>query len=311
MRILLITGGWSAERQVALNGAKALNEAMRFLGHEVEIFDLVSSYDGMLTRAQANDFAFINLHGSPGEDGVPQAMLESVGVPYQGSNARGSMLALNKNVAKNLFGLVGLRMAKSCLLVRKPGPEYVLPLKYPVFIKDVVGGSTLNMEYVASPEELHPALDRLFANAATFMAEEAISGYELTCGVTGELKDGVERPLALPPILIKPKSASGHFDYESKYSAGGAEEICPAPISVELTQKVQEMAVKAHNILGLRGYSRADFIVPEDGEPYILEVNTLPGMTGTSLIPQEFAAIGISFAGMTERLIQLGLAAKK
>ena len=311
MRILLITGGWSGERQVALNGAKALNEAMLSLGHDVEIFDLVSSYDGMLERAQDNDFAFINLHGAPGEDGVPQALLESVGVPYQGSGPRGSMLALNKNVAKNLFELAGLRVAKSCLLTRKPAPSYSLPLSYPVFIKDVVGGSTLNMEYVQSPDGLHPALDRLFAKAANYMVEEAITGFELTCGVTGELKDGVEVPVALPPILIKPNSETGLFDYESKYSVGGAEEICPAPIPDELTRTVQEMAVKAHTVLGLSGYSRTDFIVPADGEPYILEVNTMPGMTATSLIPQEFASIGISFAGMVERLISLGLVAKR
>ena len=311
MRILLITGGWSGERQVALNGANALNEAMLSLGHEVEVFDLATSYDGMLERAQNNDFAFINLHGSPGEDGVPQALLESVGVPYQGSGPRGSMLALNKNVAKNIFELAGLRVAKSCLLTRKPAPDFVLPLSYPVFIKDVVGGSTLNMEYVQNPAGLHPALDRLFARAACYMAEEAISGFELTCGVTGELQDGAEVPFALPPILIKPNSKTGLFDYESKYSVGGAEEICPAPIPDELTRKVQEMAVKAHAALGLSGYSRADFIVPADGDPYILEVNTMPGMTATSLIPQEFAAIGISFAGMAERLILLGLAAKR
>lgn len=308
MRILLITGGWSGERDVALRGGKSLQEAMLSLGHTVEWFDLQHSVAGLLERAQANDFAFINLHGSPGEDGLVQAVLERAGTPYQGSNPAGSMLALNKSAAKALFESVGLPVAKSLLITRKPQPGWQLPLNYPVFIKDNCGGSTLNLEYVPTPAHLEAALDTLFTQAGSFLAEEAVQGFELTCGVIGELHNGEEKPLALPPILIKPKSASGLFDYESKYATGGAEELCPAPIPADLTRLIQEITVKAHTVLGLSGYSRADFMVNEQGQPFILEVNTLPGLTATSLIPQELAAIGISFAGMAERLIELGMA---
>lgn len=310
MRILLITGGWSAERQVALNGAQFLQKAMQDLGHVVEWYDLQPALKDFAQAVGRNDFAFINLHGSPGEDGLVQAMLEQFDTPYQGSGPGASMLALDKATAKSFFRNAGLKIANSLLLTEKPGRDWRLPLQYPVFIKDNRGGSTLNLEYVPDEEHLFPALDRLFAKGTQFLAEEAVTGAELTCGVYCEIVDGVEVPLPLPPVLIEVKTGTGLFDYESKYSADGAKEICPAPIADAVTEKMQKMAVTAHNALGLSGYSRADFIVPSDGEPVILEVNTLPGMTGRSLIPQEFAAIGIDYAGMVEHLIHLGLERK-
>ena len=308
MRILLITGGWSAERDVALNGARVLQKCMLELGHSVEWYDLTPSFSGFDEAVARNDFAFINLHGTPGEDGLVQAMLERYNFPYQGSSSTASLLALDKAVAKTFFQKAGLRVARSLLLTEQPAADWELPLSYPVFIKDNHGGSTLNLEYVAKPEDLQPVLNRLFARGGLYLAEEAIVGAELTCGVYGEIVDGVEVARPLPPILIEANSVSGLFDYESKYSANGAKEICPAPISAELTQKLQDMAVAAHEALGLSGYSRADFIVPENEDPVILEVNTLPGMTERSLIPQEFAAIGVDFKGMVTHLIEVGLA---
>ena len=318
MRILLITGGWSGERQVAINGAKALQAAMLSLDHTVEWFDLNHSLDGLAEAAARNDFAFINLHGSPGEDGLVQAALERLNLPYQGSGPAASMLALDKAAAKGFFRQAGLTTAPSVFLPGHPGNNWQSPIPFPLFIKDNVGGSTVNLEYVETPEQLPATLDRLFARAGACLCESGVRGIEVTCGIIGELRrneQGVEMetPVALPPILIRAKKA-GHFDYESKYTVGGAEEICPAPISPELTAKVQAMTLAAHTVLGLSGYSRADFIIPTEGagkdEPVILEINTLPGMTATSLIPQELAAVGVSFAQMVERLIALGLARK-
>ena len=308
MRILLITGGWSAERDVALNGAKVLQKAMEELGHTVELYDLEPTFSGFNGAVSRNEFAFINLHGAPGEDGLVQAILEQMDFPFQGSGAAASMLALDKAVAKTFFKKANLRIAKSLLLTQMPAPDWKMPLSFPVFIKDNRGGSTLNLEYVDSEQNFFPTLEKLFSRGGQFLVEEAIHGDELTCGVYEDEVDGAIVVKALPPILIEVQSGSGLFDYESKYSANGAKEICPAPISDALTRKLQEMSVAAHISLGLSGYSRADFIVPKDNEPVILEVNTLPGMTARSLIPQEFAAIGIGFNEMVTHLISMGMA---
>ena len=308
MNILLIAGGWSSERDVALNGGKKIHAALETLGHATTFYDPANSLDDLPAAASGKDFAFINLHGSPGEDGLIQAMLEQLGVPYQGSGPAGSMLALNKAAAKGFFRAAGLTTADWRLLTQKPACPFDCGLPYPLFIKSNTGGSSLHMERVLQPDALPAALDRLFAVHTDFLVEPAVNGAEITCGVLGRLENGREVPFALPPILIKPTAASGVFDYHSKYAPGGAEEICPAPISAELTRAVQNMALTAHTCLGLSGYSRADFIVPDDHSPVILEINTLPGMTPTSLIPQEAAAIGMSFEDLIARLIELGLA---
>lgn len=311
MNVLLIAGGWSSERDVSLSGGKGIAKALKALGHEVTVYDPALSLDGLMEAAGGKDFAFINLHGSPGEDGLIQAMLERAGCPYQGANPAASMLALNKAAAKALFAGAGLTTAPYRLLNELPEKDWQPMLRYPLFIKANTGGSSLHMEQVGRPEDLRAALKRLFSVNTSYLVESAVNGQEITCGVLGELAGDEESPRALPPILIKP-STGKVFDYTSKYSPGGAVEICPAPIPDGLTAAIQRMALAAHEILGCEGYSRADFIVPEplddNAEPVLLEVNTLPGMTPTSLLPQEAAAIGLSFEQLIQRLIDLGLA---
>ena len=310
MNILLIMGGWSSEREVSLSGGREIHKALRKLGHTVAIYDPEESLQGLLAAAAGQDLAFLNLHGSPGEDGVIQAMLERVGCAYQWANPAASLLALNKAAAKELFAAAGLTTAPGLLLNELPDEDFRPALPYPLFIKANTGGSSLNMERVERPEELGAALKRLFAVNTSNLVESAVSGREITCGVLGRIANGREIPEALPPILIRPASGS-IFDYASKYSPGGAEELCPAPIPQSLTERLQNMALAAHRILGISGYSRADFIVPENGDPVLLEVNTLPGMTPTSLIPKEAAAAGLSFEELIARLIELGLARKQ
>lgn len=310
MNILLITGGWSSERDVSLAGGKSIHKALISLGHSVTAYDPAMCLDGLLEAADGADLAFINLHGSPGEDGVIQAMLDSVGCAYQGAGPSASMLALNKAVAKSLFLRAGLTTAPWRLLNELPEKNWQPMLRYPLFIKANTGGSSLHMERVEKPEDLRPALKRLFSVNSAYLVETAVTGMEMTCGVLGSLQGDEETPEALPPILIKPANGCV-FDYTCKYSPGGAEELCPAPVGEELTAKVQQMALAAHRALGISGYSRADFIVPENQEPVLLEVNTLPGMTPTSLIPQEAAAIGLSFPALLQRLIDLGLARQR
>jgi D-alanine-D-alanine ligase len=302
---------------------------MRRLGHEVALFDPGEGFDGLFAALQGRDFAFVNLHGSPGEDGLPQTLLESAGVPYQGSGPKGSFLALNKAAAKIMFRRAGLPTPDWRLLARHPGPDWRPPFGYPLFIKSNTGGSSLGLTRVRNAEELGPALDRLFAGGGEFIVEPACPGQELTCGVLGRLRpapgetgefpaagcassgfaSGEELPQALPPILIRPRrGADGFFDYVSKYSSDGAEELCPAPLPPEVLALAESYALAAHRLLGLRGYSRTDFILAEDGSLTLLETNTLPGMTGTSLLPRAAAVAGLSFDQLVGRLIDLGLA---
>ena len=309
MRILLIAGGWSSEREVSINGARVVEQALLRLGHEVSFFDPslpagipgvqdTGSLSGLLEIAANHDFAFINLHGSPGEDGLIQAMLDTAGCPYQGSGPHSSFLALHKAASKLIFKRHNLFTPDWEYLTSHPGKGWQTRLPYPLFVKSNNGGSSLHLHRVSKPEKLGGVLDELFASGLEVLIEPLIEGREITCAILGD------EPL--PPILIEPVMGD-FFDYESKYMKGGAREICPAPISPELTVKIQEDAVTAHHALKLEGYSRADFIVTPEGVNYLLEVNTLPGMTATSLVPQAAAAAGYSFDQLIGKLIELGL----
>ena len=299
MNILLIAGGWSSEREVSLNGAKGVHEALLRLGHTVTFFDPQYSLDGLLDAAHSHDFAFINLHGSPGEDGTVQALLEKTGCPFQGSGSTGSFLALNKAISKQIFRDNNLPTPDWEFLGSRPDATWRPSFACPLFIKSNTGGSSLGLSRVTCDSELPQALETLFQTERELIVEPLIEGVEVTCGVLGDT--------ALPPILIEPADGASFFDYDAKYKPGGAREICPAPISAEKTAEVQELALRAHVALGLRGYSRADFIYTPEGELQLLEVNTLPGMTATSLLPQEAAAIGLSFDDLIAKLIELGL----
>ncbi|MDL2307632.1 D-alanine--D-alanine ligase [Desulfovibrio sp. OttesenSCG-928-C06] len=319
MNILLIAGGWSKEREVSLNGAKNIHEALVRLGHNVTMYDPGSSLAGLCEAAHGQDFAFINLHGAPGEDGVVQALLDTVKVPYQGSGPAGSFLALNKDAAKSVFRNNNLITPDWILLTESPfkqsvsdAEKWVSPFGYPIFAKNNTGGSSLGMARISSEEAVKPEIERLFSEGGEYLVEPACDGVEVTCGVLGSLRkvNGLltEIPESLPPILIRPKSGdSKFFDYTNKYVPGAAEEICPAPLPKTLTERIQQITLSAHQALGLRGYSRADFILTEDGTPMLLEVNTLPGMTSNSLVPQEARAVGMDFDQLIERLIHLGL----
>lgn len=298
MKILLIAGGWSSERQISLNSAKNVQAALLKLGHEVTFLDLEHDFQNLLVLAAKHDFAFIGLHGAPGEDGLVQAMLDSIGCPYQGSGAAGSFLALNKAAAKQIFKRAGLETANWEFLPVPPAADWQPALPFPLYVKSNTGGSSLRLGRAQNEDELTRHMREIFAAQEEALIESEIKGREITCGILGD------RPL--PPILIE-AVAGEFFDHESKYAKGGAREICPAPISPDELQKVQELALTAHRALGLAGYSRSDFILDANGNFTILEVNTLPGMTETSLLPQEAKAVGIDFETLISTLIELGL----
>jgi D-alanine-D-alanine ligase len=299
MRILLIAGGWSSEREVSLAGAAQIERALANLGHAVELFDPACRFDELSARALASDFCFINLHGAPGEDGLVQAVLDAARVPYQGSGPAGSFLALNKAAAKQIFVRHGLPTPEWEFLPKPPKPGWRPRFDPPWFVKPNLGGSSLGMSLLDLEDGLLDALAIVFQSGETALIERACAGPEVTCGVLGDT--------ALPLVLIEAPQNHAFFDYESKYSEHGAREICPAPIDASTTATVQSLSLQAHNALGLAGYSRADFILTENG-PMLLEVNTLPGMTATSLIPKEAAAVGMSFEELIAELIKLGLA---
>ncbi|MFO7803057.1 MAG: D-alanine--D-alanine ligase [Desulfovermiculus sp.] len=297
MRILLIAGGWSNERDVSLNGSRSIQAALKRLGHEVVFADPSTQFHQFPGLARKADFAFINLHGCPGEDGLIQALLDRVGCPYQGSGPSGSLLALNKAAAKELFVHWDIPTPDWEFLPQPVAQDWTCGLDFPLFVKPNNGGSSLDVTRVDTAQDLAGMLSPLWAKGCEILLEESVPGQEITCAVLGN------QPL--PPILIQPADASGFFDYFSKYTPQAAKEICPAPIPEELTAAVQELAVRAHACLGLSDYSRADFRV-QDNRPYLLEVNTLPGMTATSLFPQAAQAVGLSFDQLIARLIELG-----
>lgn len=297
MRVLLVAGGWSTEREVSLRGAASIAETLSGRGHEVTLFDLSEGFEKLLDLAVRHDVAFLNLHGQPGEDGLVQALLERAGCPYQGAGPAGSFLALNKAAAKAMFRRAGIQTPDYEFLPSRPAEGWKSALPYPLFVKSNTGGSSIDLFRVHDEKELHAVLDTLFGSRQEVLIEPFIPGQEVTCGVIG--LPGEER--ALPPVLIVPRRA--FFDYHDKYAPDGAEELCPAPLASDIVEKVQAAAVAAHRCLGLSGYSRTDFRLREDGELFALEVNTLPGMTGASLVPKEATAAGISFGELLEKLL--------
>jgi D-alanine-D-alanine ligase len=299
MHVILIAGGWSDERDVSLSGAKKIRAALDELGHDVTFFDPADDFRNLLSIAKDADFAFINLHGTPGEDGLIQAVLDKAGCPYQGAGPAASYLALNKAAAKEVFEANGIKTPDWQLVTPTQGRETPLEIALPVFVKPDKGGSSLGMSLVRTAEEFPAALDKVFAMCQSALVETFIPGVELTCGILGSE--------ALPLIMITPRDGSDYFDYENKYADDGAEEICPAPVDEALSASIREQMLTAHAALGLTGYSRGDFIATADGETYLLEVNTLPGMTPTSLLPRAAAHVGYSFTELIGELIRLGL----
>lgn len=297
MKILLIAGGWSSERNVSLSSAHNIHQALENLGHEVTFLDLLEGFGPLVLQAQKHDFAFIALHGSPGEDGLIQATLDRVGCPYQGSGPAASFLALNKAASKALFEEKGIRTPQWELHTRQLKSSETA-LEYPLFVKPNMGGSSLGMSRVENTTDLPAALEKVYALGEEALLETAISGVEVTCGILNETPQ--------PLILIRPKHGAAYFDYQNKYDLDGAEEICPAPVSESVAQEIQSMTLTAHRTLGCEGYSRCDFILSGD-KPYLLEINTLPGMTATSLLPRSAKVAGLSFDELIAELIRLGL----
>lgn len=300
MRVALLAGGSSSEREVSLKGAKAVYQALLELGHKVEFFDPAKDLVSLAQRAKEFDVAFLVVHGPCGEDGTLQGFLDMLGLPYQGAGVLGSALAMHKGLSKFLYEKAGLPVPKGFLVNKEDSFELIKEkakiLGYPLIVKPATQGSSVGLSLIEREEELPYALEKAFSVDREILLEEYIRGRELTVGILDE------EPL--PVVEIRPKARL--FDYETKYTPGLAEEICPAEISEELTKKAQEYALRAHKALYLRHYSRTDMIL-KDEEIFVLETNTIPGMTETSLLPLAAKVMGYSFKDLVQKLLELAL----
>lgn len=257
------------------------------------------------------DAVFLGLHGGEGENGTIQGLLESIEIPYTGSGILASALAMDKEKANLLFAAGGFNVAPFINFTRdkynseisKDLPAY-FKLKFPAFVKPTFGGSSVGTGKVNSIEELKLKLEELFKTEEKVIVQENISGTEVSCGVLEKKENEFYKPFALPATEIRP--INEFFDFEAKYTSGKSNEITPAEISSDMMKLIQENALKAHLLLGCKGYSRTDFIIQND-TPYILETNTLPGMTEMSLIPQQAKYIGLKMEDLLDLLLENAL----
>lgn len=304
MRLALIAGGKSSEREVSLKSAEQVYQALDKAKYGIRRYDPATNLAQLVQEAPELDVALIIMHGRGGEDGSMQGLLDLLEIPYQGSGVLASAVAMNKELSKTLYLQARLKVPQA-LAFSKPKPltpaEIESRLGLPVVIKPINEGSSIGIAIARSLSEVEAGLAAAFRYDYRVMVEEYIDGVEVTGGVLGN-----ENLQALPLIEIVPSSSHHFFSYEAKYQPGATEEICPARLSPELTAQAQQCALTAHRALGCRGYSRTDMRL-RDGEFYVLETNTIPGMTATSLFPQAAQAAGIEFPALLDRLIELAL----
>ncbi|MBW1751955.1 MAG: D-alanine--D-alanine ligase [Deltaproteobacteria bacterium] len=308
LSIALLSGGISSERDVSIASGNQVYEVLDRDKYEVIRYDPKTDLPKLVADAAGIDAALIILHGPYGEDGTVQGLLDLLDIPYQGSGVLGSAIGMNKLVSKQLYKSAGIPVApdmtfKSIDMIETRA--VVDQLGMPLVIKPVTSGSSIGLSIVKSEDALNDALEKAFAEDHEVMIESYIKGVELTGGVIGN-----EELQALPIVEIIPGEEFDFFDYTAKYTPGATEEICPARIDETTTQKAQSYAKMAHRALCCKGYSRTDMILA-DGELYVLETNTIPGMTPTSLLPQAAQAAGIDFSRLLDKLIELCLEDKK
>jgi D-alanine-D-alanine ligase len=342
LKITVLLGGASAERNVSIASGLRIAAALRSRGHQVTCLDptgsaLSSDEEKRLGSAAVGatpptpdelaalqqrlkpsfaerpevrdaDVVFIGLHGGSGEDGTIQSLLEMAGVPYTGSGPMASAIAMDKDVSKILFRAADVQTADWMMAPRSPDAGWLQgalrTIGLPLIVKPSKQGSTVGLTVVKQEAQLAPAIAEAFRYDDEVMVERFVAGRELTVGVIGSEAGGTPAD-ALPVGEIIPKHEI--YDYECKYTAGMATEVFPADLPARVAARCQEMAVRAFGALKLRGVARIDFRLDAQGEPWCLEANTLPGMTDLSLIPQGAAAAGIPFDQFCERIARLAL----
>ncbi|PYJ58457.1 MAG: D-alanine--D-alanine ligase [Verrucomicrobia bacterium] len=293
LNITVMLGGPSAEREVSLKSGAAVVKALRSLGHMVGELD---PQDDSWALPLRTDVVFLALHGTYGEDGAVQKHLEALGVPYTGCDSEASRVAFDKVATKKRCISAGVPTARFEVFTspKTPWPAGWQP---PVVLKPVRQGSSVGLQFVERVEDWALALAEALRYDSEVLTEEKILGRETTVGVL----DGE----ALPIVEVRPRQ--GGYDYKNKYTSGRTEYFCPASFDAANALRIQQAALGAFRAVGGRDYGRVDVMVRPNGEPIVLEVNTLPGMTETSLLPKAAAAAGISFTGLCQRMIDLAM----
>ncbi|MCW5554996.1 MAG: D-alanine--D-alanine ligase [Verrucomicrobiae bacterium] len=293
LKITVMLGGPSAEREVSLSSGVAVAAALRSRGHEV--FELDPRETGW-TLPPGTDVVFLALHGTYGEDGTVQAALDQLGALYTGCDAEASRIGFDKVLTKERCVTHGVPTARFAVVESETTP-WLRGWNPPVVLKPVCQGSSVGLQFVERVADWPGALEEALRHDSRVLVEEKISGRECTAGILGEE--------TLPIVEVRPKA--GIYDYKTKYSTGTTDYLCPAPFDEATTQRVQAAALAAFRAIGGRDYARVDVMVRANGDPVVLEVNTLPGMTETSLLPKAAAAAGINYAALCERMVKLAL----
>lgn len=300
IKVAVVMGGTSAEREISIQTGSGVMRALSDLGYEAKSLDYDERFLEAIRELEP-DVVFNALHGPGGEDGQIQGVLDYLRVPYTGSGIEAAALAMDKHLTKKLCAAEGLPTAAWDVFDLTGGTLPLLPgsLDLPLVIKPRFEGSSAGVSIVKTHEQWSQAMIDAAEKYDEIMAEEFIPGREYTCGVLGEE--------ALPVVEIL-ANRDEFYSYDAKYGANGSTHIVPAKIDEDLSARLQMLALSAHRLIGLRDYSRTDFIVSNEGRPYILEINTLPGLTPTSLLPDACNAAGISYDALVERLVGYALA---
>lgn len=290
-------GGTSLEREVSLISGKAIVEVCRKLGYDTIPLTLNGNIIELLPDLKKVDLVFIALHGGEGENGSIQGFLKELGIKYNGSGVLASALGMDKNISKALSQSIGILTPKWKLFNTLEDSLKYNPKSFPVVVKPNDGGSTIGLTIVHKANEMEAALCYADDNGNGILIEDYIPGRELTVTILGGM--------VYPIVEIVPSHES--YDYECKYTEGMSDYICPANLSKSQTESIQKMSINFYNLLQCRGYGRVDFRLDPDGTPWLLELNTLPGMTATSLVPKAVAAEGILFSELIQMIINESL----
>lgn len=293
LNIIVMLGGPSAEREVSLRSGAAVAAALRSLGH------VVTELDPRVPKwvlPAGTDVVFLALHGTYGEDGTVQQELDRIGVPYTGCGVEASRIGFDKLLTKQKCIEYGVPTPRH-LVIDSADASWPRGWNPPLVLKPARQGSSVGLQFVDRVSDWSASLEEAFRHDTKVLVEERIVGRETTVGI---LEDS-----PLPLVEVRPRS--GVYDYKNKYTAGATEYLCPAPLDSEITSRVQAVGLAAFRAVGCRDYARIDVMIRPSGEPAVLEVNTLPGMTETSLLPKAAAAAGISYPELCQRMVDLAL----
>ena len=301
-KIGVLMGGQSSEREVSLKTGEAVYRSLVRSGYDAVAID-VSPALFQTMQEQTVEIAFLALHGPGGEDGAIQGFLETLGVPYTGSGVRASAIGMHKVATKTQLAAEGIPVPKGTVLLRGTAPTMgrilsTCKLKLPLVVKPASQGSTIGVTVVRKSSQWKEALRLAHQYDAEAMVEAFIPGHEVTVSLLGGADGTVT---GLPAVEIV--APDGFYDFSAKYEKGRTQYLCPAPLSAAITRQIAQLAIKTYQVLGCKGAARVDFRITPKGKPYVMEINTVPGMTETSLLPMAAGKAGLSYDVLTERIL--------